>query len=469
MGRVHQMVTDVCGLYFERMRRQVFVTPKSYLSFINMYKQVYEQKYDELNKEEENIRKGLKNVDDARKDIALMQKKLEVEKKEQAIAAEQTNKLLEKLKVENEKAARKEEEVNKVKAQCEADKAKIEVEKEEAYRDLAAALPFQEAAVKAGDSIDVNAIKTLRNQQKPADACKLVVDCVNLIFGDALDPVKIREVQQLKNKWQFINDSYDTFGKMNIRDENFVKRVQEFTKNDKDKITDETCELLEPYLFMKLPDEAKTPFFTATNLAGSNSAMGTLTTWARAMYDYHNASKVVKPKQDALFLKEAALDVALKELASAEAELDRVQKIKAELQHQFDEANTKAKALEEQAQNTKRQMDRANRLITGLGDNIERWKKDGAKIAETKLNLVGDVAKGCAFVSYCGPFNSEFRDKLIEEYFFKDLIDRSIPCSTDLDLTNFLVDPAVAGQWALEGLPKDQLSIQNAIMVTKST
>jgi len=46
------MVTDVCGLYFERMRRQVFVTPKSYLSFINYYKDLYKQKFDLLNKEE---------------------------------------------------------------------------------------------------------------------------------------------------------------------------------------------------------------------------------------------------------------------------------------------------------------------------------------------------------------------------------------------------------------------------------
>jgi len=52
------------------------------LSFINYYKQLYIQKFELLNKEESNIRKGLQNVDEAKKDISLMQKKLEVEKKE---------------------------------------------------------------------------------------------------------------------------------------------------------------------------------------------------------------------------------------------------------------------------------------------------------------------------------------------------------------------------------------------------
>lgn len=272
----------------------------------------------------------------------------------------------------------------------------------------------------------------------------------------------------MKNKWTFVADSYETFSKTVLRDEKFVPRVIQFTKEDKDKITDEQCELLEPYLNIKLPTTGE-DFFTAANLSTSNSAIATLTVWARAMYDYHNASKIVKPKQDALFLKEAALDVALRELAAAEDELEKVQKIKADLQAQFEEANAKAKALEELASKTKRDMDRANKLITGLGDNIIRWNDDASNMATLKLNLVGDVAKGCAFVSYCGPFNSEFRDKLIDEYFFKDLLEREIPCSHDLDLTKFLVDPQVAGQWALEGLPKDNLSIQNAIMVTKSS
>merc|ERR1719359_1256743 len=34
MGAAHSMVNEVCAEYFTRMRRQVYVTPKSYLSFV---------------------------------------------------------------------------------------------------------------------------------------------------------------------------------------------------------------------------------------------------------------------------------------------------------------------------------------------------------------------------------------------------------------------------------------------------
>lgn len=37
MGKVHKMVDEVCAIYFQQMRRHVYVTPKSYLSFISMY------------------------------------------------------------------------------------------------------------------------------------------------------------------------------------------------------------------------------------------------------------------------------------------------------------------------------------------------------------------------------------------------------------------------------------------------
>jgi dynein heavy chain len=52
MGKVHDLVSDVCEIYFQRMRRRVFVTPKSYLSFIDLYKAVYSDKYNKIDVEE---------------------------------------------------------------------------------------------------------------------------------------------------------------------------------------------------------------------------------------------------------------------------------------------------------------------------------------------------------------------------------------------------------------------------------
>lgn len=58
---------------------------------------------------------------------------------------------------------------------------------------------------------------------------------------------------------------------------------------------------------------------------------------------------------------------------------------------------------------------------------------------QQKTELVGNVAKACAFVSYCGPFNSDFRTKLTVDYFQKDLENKGIPAKQKLVLTEFLV------------------------------
>jgi dynein heavy chain len=57
----------------------------------------------------------------------------------------------------------------------------------------------------------------------------------------------------------------------------------------------------------------------------------------------------------------------------------------------------------------------------------------------------------------------------LDEYFHNDIINKEIPVSEDLASTEFLVDQATVGQWNLEGLPPDELSVQNGIMVTRSS
>ena len=88
-------------------------------------------------------------------------------------------------------------------------------------------------------------------------------------------------------------------------------------------------------------------------------------------------------------------------LVEAEAELDECNHLKAKLKKYDDQIDEKQK-IQDQADKTRRKMDQANRLINGLKDERKRWEHDANNFASLKSRLVGDVAKACTFMSYCG-------------------------------------------------------------------
>jgi dynein heavy chain len=100
------------------MRRHVYVTPKSYLSFIDLYKDVYKKKYDGIDIEEANIIKGLDRLAEAAQGVEELKVDLRKEEIKLKEASEITDKLLKEVDIENRKAAAKEAEVQKVTASC---------------------------------------------------------------------------------------------------------------------------------------------------------------------------------------------------------------------------------------------------------------------------------------------------------------------------------------------------------------
>src|SRR3546814_19211241 len=77
--------------------------------------------------------------------------------------------------------------------------------------------------------------------------------------------------------------------------------------------SDLTIELLSPYMDLEgfMPSVAKNASLAAEGLC----------TWVRSMKFYHEASKVVKPKLEALNIAEGQLEEANKALAAAESRL----------------------------------------------------------------------------------------------------------------------------------------------------
>jgi|TARA_B110000285_G_scaffold235301_1_gene316175 dynein heavy chain len=130
MGKVHDLVNDVCTVYLQKMRRYVYVTPKSYLSFIELYKEIYKTKYDGIDVEERNIVNGLDKLKEASEGVEVLKIDLKAEDVKLKDATEKTDKLLKEVEIENRKAKEKADEVNIVAENCIAQKNTIMAQKE---------------------------------------------------------------------------------------------------------------------------------------------------------------------------------------------------------------------------------------------------------------------------------------------------------------------------------------------------
>ena len=466
MGLVHKLVTDSCGEYFQKMRRHVYQTPKSFLQFLSDYSGMYHKKCSDIDTKASRVVIGLDKLAAGAKDVEKMKIVLAQEEIKLRESEAATNAMLSKLEMSSMEAKKEADAVSKIKEACQIDAERIAGEKAEAEEDLSKAQPFVDEAERAVNSIKPNDLNELKKLSKPSDIIKYIFDCVAILRMGPL--VKASEPQEVtlgvgkdKKTFMFIKDSFKIMQSGMLADTRFLQLIMQFSKVEKDFINDETVELLQPYLELE-------GFNAATARNASKAAEG-LCTWCKAMADYHEASKIVKPKLEALRLAEARLQDAERDLFKAESRLKACQEVLSGLQRDFDKQLATKRAIEENALNTKKRMEQATSLISGLAGERERWTNDKNEFANIKQRLVGDVALACAFVAYCGPFNQDFRDYLINHRLTNDLRERNIPLSANVDLTEFLADVGTIGDWNLAGLPTDPLSIQNGILVTRST
>lgn len=83
--------------------------------------------------------------------------------------------------------------------------------------------------------------------------------------------------------------------------------------------------------------------------------------------------------------------------------------------------------------------------------------------------LVGDCLLAAAFLSYTGAFNFEFRQEMIVDVWEKDVRAKEIPLSEPFMLTQTLTSDVETARWASEGLPADELSVQNGVLTTRAS
>nr|XP_021145140.1 dynein heavy chain 8, axonemal isoform X1 [Columba livia] len=450
MGLFHDIVSESCENYFQRYRRRTYVTPKSYLSFVNGYKEVYAENLESINEQADRMKVGLSKLMEASESVAQLSQELAVKEKELAVASVKADKVLAEVTESAEAASKVKNEVQGVKDKAQKIVDEIDVEKVKAETKLEAAKPALEEAEAALNTIKPVDIATVRKLAKPPHLIMRIMDCCLLLFQKPLDPVTMDpEKPCCKPSW---GES------LKLMSGPFLQSLQQFPK---DTINEETVELLQPYFNMEdyTLESAKK---VCGNVAG-------LLSWTQAMAIFYGVNKEVLPLKANLAKQEGYLKTANAELAKAQEVLDEKQAELDKVQAKFDAAMKEKMDLLNDAETCRRKMQAASMLIDGLSGEKIRWTQQSKEFKAQIKRLVGDVLLCTGFLSYCGPFNQTFRNLLLKDLWEAEMRAQKIPFTENLNLISMLVDPPTISEWNLQGLPGDDLSIQNGIIVTKAT
>jgi len=336
--------------------------------------------------------------------------------------------------------------VAKEKASAEVIAANASEIKVDCEAGLAEAIPALEAAVKALSTLKKSDIDECKNMKAPPAGVKLTMEAVCVMKEIA--PVKVAAPDG-KGK---VDDFWDPAKKM-MNDSKFLDSLVSYDKDN-----------IKPEIMKKIRDKyMENEGFTPEMVKKASQAAAGLCMWVRAMETYDRVAKDVAPKRAKLAAAEAEYAEVSALLETKLVELKKVEDKLAALQATFDETTEKKEKLEAQSIDCANKLERAEKLISGLGGEKDRWTEASNKLGVTYTNITGDVLIGSGVVSYMGPFVSTFRDSQVADWILK-CNDMKVPCSPKFELINVLGDQVKIRQWNIDGLPKDAFSTDNGII-----
>ena len=211
------------------------------------------------------------------------------------------------------------------------------------------------------------------------------------------------------------------------------------------------------------------PDFQPAKIESVSKACTAMCTWVRAMYKYYHVARDVEPKKQALAGAEAELEVVMAALKEKQAILKEVEDRIEALEANYTGAITKKESLQKEVSDCTVKLDRADRLIGGLGGEKVRWIETVGFLEKAEVNVVGDVLIAAGGVAYLGTFTGPFRQSL-EAQWSQSLKTHPtpVPHTEHTGLHTTLADPVAIRQWNIWQLPTDNVSTENAIILSKS-
>jgi dynein heavy chain 2 len=405
-------------------------SPRDYLSFLNTWLNLYSLKKLELKNELSHLDAGLSKLNTATEvvnELKINTKNNEVKLKiAQTAADEAMNNISNALVEVNERR----NETSQIKRNVANNELATQQRKKEIEVELSEIQPILDEAKSAVGQIKSEHLNEIRSLNTPPEA---IAD----VFGAVLTLLGVNDLSWGSMK-KFLSNRGVKDDIMNYDG----KRINPDLRKTVSK------------LIRKKPQS-----FEAENIRRVSIAAAPFASWVKANIQYSLVIEKIEPLEDELNEEIKKLEISQRHLKKCEDELAEIDEKVNELKREFSERTAETERLKNNLSITEETLNKAEGLINQLGGEQTRWNLQAKQLINDLSILPIKMLLAAGFNTYLAKMPEDVRINIISIW-------QDITSIKSFNYKSLMSSESILLQWKSLGLPSDNLSQENSLVIT---
>ncbi len=418
-------IHDSCSQFGE-------ATPRKYITFLETYRAVYQARKEKIHRRQSHLKAGVSKLNEATSLVDQLKTKAA---RQQALLADkqaQADSALHEITASMQSATEQKNEMEGLKQQQAEERVKLEKRKKAIDIELSEIEPLIREAKKAVGNIKPETLSEIRALRAPPDTIRDILEGVLRIMG-----------------------VFDTsWGSMRsfLAQRGVKEDIQSFdARRISSDIRESVHELLEKNKKSFDPQVAKRASVAAAPLAA----------WVRANIRYSYVLEKIGPLEKEQNMLKKNLDQSEDRLGKLMAILNKLDLKVKEMRNRFELLTTEAAKLKIEVEKETEIIAAAENLVGKLEGEHRRWSGQVGELAKELEQLPRKAVLAAGFITYLSQAPEDQRRAMLTSWMTHLGLD-------SFNLRQFLSSESEQLSWKGEGLPSDDLSMENAMVILQS-
>ncbi|OQR98203.1 dynein heavy chain [Achlya hypogyna] len=410
--------------------RPLGATPREYVAFLATWQDLFNEKSKQLLLDVQHLKSGLSKLEEASATVDELSRSAGVKKRELGAAQVSADEAMDEIKRALDRASVNRREVEDLKKQLAKAEEATNARKREIEDELSEITPVLQSAKEAVGAIKSDNINEIRSLKMPPEPIHDVLSAVLMLLG----------IQD--TSW---NSMKKFLGNRGVKDD--------ISNYDSRRITPEIAKAVTKLL------KAKAASFEHENIYRVSVAAAPLAGWVKANMKYSVVLAKIEPLEADLAEAKRSLEASQQRLQACEGELSAIDAKVDEMKNLFGEKTKEAEILRVGLERAEATLQKAQGLLGKLGGEQTRWSAQVKELEHRVVELPLKLLMASGFTTFLGQCSEDRRAAIAKGW------DAAVDSATVFDYRKLLSSESEMLTWKGLGLPADNLSMENGLIV----